>query len=714
MAARPILVAVAWPYANGPLHLGHVAGSLLPPDIFARYHRMAGSKVLMVSGSDMHGTPITVKAEEEGVAPEVLARRYHEQHKRDLAALGVEFGGPGHGDFGPSGLFTSTATRNHAQVVHDVFRALLAKGHVAKRRMRAPFDPQAKRFLPDRYVEGTCPRCGAPDARGDQCDACGRTLDPQELREPRSKLTGAKPEWRETEHFFLLLSRFEERLKAWSEAQAARAGWRANTINFTRNWLREGLKDRAITRDLGYGVRLPPEVERSDPAFREKRIYVWFEAVIGYLSAAKEWAQRSGDPEAWRAWWLDPEARHHYFLGKDNIPFHTIVWPAILLGYAEGKGEPYQLPWDVPANEFMNFGGAKFSKSRGNVILVQEVTPRFEGDAVRYYLTANLPDTRDADFLWEEFVRKVNEELVATLGNFLHRTLTFAHRHWGAVPEPGGAEAGAEARHLAGIREDLARVASSLEACWFKEALKALMAMASKGNQMFQEARPWDTVKEDPARCARDLHQLLRVAKTLALAMAPFLPRAAQELWEQLGEAGSVHGQAWPRDLATLTPGQRLREPRVLFKKIEPESVRDLVGEPMPEPNEAPEPKPEAAPARAPPGGAAKPQVSLAEFQRVDLRVGAVREVKPHPQAEKLYVLRVDLGSLGERQLVAGLRPHVKPEELQGKRVVVVANLEPARLRGVESQGMLLAAELGGRVVPLTTAGDIGPGARVL
>ena len=719
LGARRVLVAVAWPYANGPLHLGHIAGSLLPPDIFARYHAMAGSRVLMVSGSDMHGTPITVKAEAEGVAPEALAQRYHAQHKRDLAALGIEFGGAGHGDFGPRGVFTSTATPNHAATVQDLFTTLLARGDIAKRSMRAPFDPVKKRFLPDRYVEGTCPHCAFPDARGDQCDNCGRTLDPQDLKNPRSKLSGAPPEYRETEHFFLLLSKFEPTLKEWSERQARDAHWRANTINFTRNWLQEGLKDRAITRDMTYGVHLPRAVEAQDAAFAEKRIYVWFEAVTGYLSAAKEWSQRTGTPEAWRDWWLDPQARHYYFLGKDNIPFHTIIWPAMLVGYKAGKHEPYQLPWDVPANEFMNFSGSKFSKSRGNLITVQDITQRFQPDAVRYYLTTNMPDARDADFLWDEFVRKTNEELVATLGNFAHRTLTFAQKHWGAVPNPrehrpSAAEEGRLAAYHKDLQADLAQLTENLEACWFKDGLKGVMLMATRANQLFNELQPWVSVKQDKAKCARDIFECLRVAKTLALAMAPFLPRAAQSLWEQLGEQGSVHAQAWPADLATLEAGQALREPRVLFHKIDPATMTDLLGEPVSEQPPAPS-KPATAPAApAVPAAPAEPaaRIKLEEFQRAQLRVGLVKSVEAHPKADKLYVLKVDLGG-EERQLVAGLRAYVKPEELLGKRVVVVANLEPANLRGVESQGMLLAAELDGKVVPLTTAGDIGPGAKV-
>ncbi|HVL86397.1 MAG TPA: methionine--tRNA ligase [Candidatus Thermoplasmatota archaeon] len=694
---RPVLVAVAWPYANGPLHLGHVAGSLLPPDLFARYHRMAGSPVLMVSGSDMHGTPILLKAEQEGVPPQELAARYHREHVEALSALDIRFD-----------LFTTTATKNHADTVHDVFGTLLARGDIARRTMRAPYDPKAKRFLPDRYVEGTCPHCRAPDARGDQCDACGRTLDPQELLDPRSKVSGAAPEFRDTEHFFLLLPRFSQALSKWTQEQAKAASWRPNTIHFTRNWLSEGLKERAITRDMTYGVRLPAEIERQDPSLADKRVYVWFEAVVGYLSAAKEWAQREGKPDAWREWWVNPRARHYYFLGKDNIPFHTIVWPAMILGYANGKGEAYQLPWDVPANEFMTFSGSKFSKSRGNLILVKDATDRFQADAVRYYLCANMPESRDADFLWEEFARKVNDELVAAFGNFCHRTLTFAHANFeGAVPRGGSGSP-----PPATIAQELAQIGPHLEACRFKDALKSLMAAAMLANKWFQELAPWQSLKQDKERCGADVRELLSLVKTFALCASPFLPRAAQDLWEQLGEEGEVASQRWPSGVVPVPPGQRLGAPRALFRKIDLATMKDLLeGTPV-----TPSSPPSAG--SAPKGPAAQPPartplVSIDEFAKLDLRVGLVTSVEDHPKADKLYVLKVDLGD-GERQIVAGLRGHVAREALLGKRVVIVANLAPATLRGVESQGMLLAAEdAQGRIAPLAPAADVDAGAKV-
>ncbi|HWG91272.1 MAG TPA: methionine--tRNA ligase, partial [Candidatus Thermoplasmatota archaeon] len=554
MADR-IFVAVAWPYANGPLHLGHIAGSLLPPDIVARYHRMQGRDVLMVSGSDMHGTPITVKAEKEGVSPRELATRYNQEHMEALRQLHIQFD-----------LFTSTLTENHRDVVHDVFLTLHRNGYIYKATMTAPFDPQARRFLPDRYVEGECPHCHFADARGDQCDNCGRTLDPQELLKPRSKLTGATPEYRETEHFFLKLSALEDRLKKWVAEQAPKAQWRPSTVNFTENWLREGLKDRPITRDITWGVSIPLE------GYDDKRIYVWFEAVIGYLSAAIEWAKRSGNPDGWASFWKDPATRGYYFLGKDNIPFHTIIWPAMIMAYREGKGEHFNLPYDVPANEFMQFQGAKFSKSRGNLIEVADVVPRFHADAVRYYLTANMPETKDANWAWDEFVAKVNDELVGAYGNYVHRVLTFTRKHYQEVP-PAGVLTPRDEMLLKRIAEAHTAATAHLEAVELKKAMKEAFALAMEGNKYWDESAPWKLAKENPERLKTVLHMGLRLARSLAILTAPFLPVSAQNLWNQLGYGGSVHKQKWSEALGDIPTGQALGEPHILFQKLDEKEV---------------------------------------------------------------------------------------------------------------------------------------------
>ncbi len=419
-----VLVAVAWPYASGPRHIGHVAGFGVPSDIYARYHRLRGNRVLMVSGTDEHGTPIMVEADRQGVSPRELADRYNGVIREDLRNLGLAYD-----------LFTRTTTRNHYRVTQDVFKTLYDKGYVLKRTTMGAFSATTGHTLPDRYIEGTCPICGFPEARGDQCDNCGNQLDPVDLINPRSKVDGTTPVFRETEHFFLDLPAFKERLAEWIGAQKH---WRPNVANFSLA-LVDDLKPRPITRDLDWGVPIPlPGFEDRN----DKRIYVWFDAVIGYLSAAVEWAQVTGQPDAWRDWWQNPDARHAYFMGKDNIVFHSVIWPSMLMGYGSG-GEvgagraDLELPDDIVASEFLTMEGKKFSSSRGVVIYVQDFLSRYDPDPLRYFLTIAGPETQDTDFTWAEFVRRNNDELVANWGNLVNRTLTNAHRTFGHVPEPG-------------------------------------------------------------------------------------------------------------------------------------------------------------------------------------------------------------------------------------------------------------------------------------
>ncbi|HLE95974.1 MAG TPA: methionine--tRNA ligase [Candidatus Thermoplasmatota archaeon] len=723
------LVAVAWPYANGPLHLGHVAGSLLPPDVFARFLRLTGRDAIMVSGSDMHGTPITVAADKTGKAPEALAAEFHRLHVDALRALGIHFD-----------IFTSTATDNHRRVAQDVFVTLLKAGYIEKRSMTAPYDPKAGKFLPDRYVEGTCPHCGFADARGDQCDECGRTLDAQELKAPRSKLTGSTPEWRETEHFFLLLSKLEPDLKEWVSRRAKEAGWRPTVVNFTENWLREGLKDRPITRDMLYGVPIPKEAG----SYPDKRIYVWFEAVCGYYSAPQGLFPAGG----WERYWLaEGGPRAYYFLGKDNIPFHTIVWPAMIIAY--NKGQPPErrlaLPWDVPANEFLQFKGAKFSKSRGNAFYVLDLLRTFTPDEVRYYLTVNMPEKGDTDWTWEDFTAKVNDELVATLGNYVNRVLAYADRTWGGIPADAGLDPAARAELVSQFVQPfearLAEARGFLEGCEFKKGLRALVAAAAVGNKSVDTLAPWAKVKQGEAGKARagaELRFHVAAIAALSRALAPFLPHAADRLHAQLGEAapGPAPGQAstavhagrdlWPARLPDLPASGRLGKVEPLFRKLDPKEVaamfetsdtKDTPATSVPKGTDATKAtdasKAADSASVSPPAPGSKPTVTIDDFGRLDLRVGVVVSVEDHPKADKLYVLKVDLG--GEtRQVVAGLRGLVAREELLGRRVVMVANLAPARLRGVESQGMLLAAEdASGRVTPLTVLKDLPPGSRV-
>ena len=554
---RHVLVAVAWPYANGSLHLGHLAGAYLPADIFARYHRIAGSRVLMVSGSDGHGTPITVRAEQESTTPREVVERFHPEFLRYWDELGISFD-----------LFTTTLTENHAATTQEVLRGLHANGLLEARTTLQPFDPVAQRFLPDRYVEGTCPRCGSDGARGDQCDACGATLDPTDLVEPRSKLTGATPEQRETEHFFFLLPKLGARMLEWLES---REGWRPHVINWALGFVREGFQDRAITRDIDWGVQLPDDVTLDGA--EGKRIYVWFDAVIGYLSASREWAQRSGDPEAWRAWWEDPAAESYYFIGKDNVPFHAVFWPAQLMGSGD-----LNLPTNVPANQYVTFKGAKASKSRGVGRSLLDYLDVYQPDALRYAVAAHLPEQADVDLTEEDIVRRINDELAAAWGNLVNRVFAMTVKNFdGVMPEAG--ELGETDRALLGtVDAALADAGKALEAVELRRALRLALSGAQEVNAYLNEMEPWRTAKTDLARTATTLHVALQAIAGLTVAFAPFTPFSSATIHGWLGLGGVIEGSGWRRPV--VAPGTRLGEASPLFARVElPEpDVEDAAG----------------------------------------------------------------------------------------------------------------------------------------
>ena len=504
---------MAWPYANGPLHLGHVAGCYLAADIFARYHRLKGNSVLMVSGSDSHGTPITVRAEQEGVSPQEILDRYHAQFLETWKQLGISFD-----------LFTTTHTENHQSVVHDVFNVLRERGYIYPDVMLLARCNQCDRFLPDRYVEGLCPHCGHERARGDQCDQCGRTLDPQDLNQPHCVLCGTTAEFQESEHLFLKLSAFQEPLLEWVKEQGH---WRANVLNFTHRFLEDGLKDRAITRDLSWGIPVPLE------GYEDKRIYVWFEAVIGYLSAAVEWAQQSGSPEKWEDFWKDPDSRSYYFIGKDNIPFHSIIWPAMLMGYGG-----LNLPYDVPANEFLSLESQKFSTSNNWAVWAPDYLSRYDPDPLRYLLSINMPESSDADFSWAEFVRRNNDELVATYGNLVNRVLSFTYRNFdGKIPEPGPLRE-SDRDLLDTARSAMESVDRNLYQCRFKAAIAQAFALAQEANRYLDSMAPWKTIKTDRQDAATSLWLCIAVINCLKMALFPFLPFSSQRLHEFLGLDG--------------------------------------------------------------------------------------------------------------------------------------------------------------------------------
>ena len=648
-----ILVCVAWPYASGPRHLGHAVSTFIPADVIARYHRMKGDEVLMVGGSDMHGTPTMVRADEEGVSPSVIAERYHALHAKNIEQLGVRYD-----------LYWNTADPHHKEWVQEIFLALKKKGQVYERTMISPFCRAGNHFLPDRYVEGKCPNCGFENARGDQCDNCGHLWDPFDLIGPRCRIHGTAPEKRETSHFFFRFSALEARLKQWIFDD--KEFWRLPVLTFAKSWLDEGLKDRPITRDLEWGIEVPV------PGYETKRIYVWFEAVMGYLTATKEWYRRSGRSDGWKDFWYDPKARHLYFVGKDNIVFHTLFWPAILMGY----DEKLALPYDVAATQYLNFSGERMSTGRGSGIWLPELLERFDPDQIRYYGIATMPETKDTDFEWADFERRNNNELLAIYGNFVHRALTFADKNFGHEVPPAAFLDATDKAMVRAIEQQAGKVAQNLEYVHVKDAMKEAIQLARLGNQYVDQKAPWNLLKSDRAACATAIHVALRVSRALAIIMAPFLPRSSSRLWHALGYDSDVHGERWNEALDDLPAGQKLRVGKPLFAKID---LRETPEDPT---------------------------------ARFDVRIARIVDVKEHPNADKLYVLQIDLGD-ERRQVVAGIRKDYPIEGLRGRKVVVLANLEPANLRGIESRGMLLAGEDEATVGLLIPPEDVPLGSQI-
>jgi len=564
---RTVLIAPAWPYANGPRHIGHVVGFAVPADVLARFERLRGSRVLMASGTDEHGTPITYEADTQGIPPREFVDRNNRLIVDDLVRLGMTYD-----------IFTRTTTANHYRVTQDLFLKLYEKGYLVAQKQMGAFDPASGRTLPDRYIEGQCPICGFPDARGDQCDNCGNQLDPTDLINPRQRGSGAPVEFRETEHFFFDLPAFGERLTRWIESHD---NWRSNVKKYSLEFVRN-LKPRAITRDLDWVVPVPLPGWEDNPA---KKIYVWFDAVIGYLSASIEWAIQRGEPDAWKDWWQNPQSSHYYVMGKDNITFHTVLWPAILMGAGD-----YHLPDDIVASEFLHMEGSKLSTSRGNVIYVKDVLDRYDPDALRYYLMIAGPENQDTDFTWTEFVRRNNDELVATWGNLVHRTLVNAHRNFGSVPEPGRLTEVDETL-LGEVESALDHVAQQLQEARFQNALKHAMGVASKVNVYLGTEQPWHTIKADRERAGTVLYVALRCVDNLKTMLTPFLPFSSQRLHAMLGYEDVVAPQPEVREFAEdatshtvitgdyeerdrwrrseLPPGRKLPVPEPLFKRLD-------------------------------------------------------------------------------------------------------------------------------------------------
>lgn len=592
--SEPILVAAAWPYANSEIHVGNLTGSYLPADIFARYQRLRGKPVLMVSGSDSHGTPITVRADAEKIAPYEVYQRYHQSFLDLFLKLGLTYD-----------LFTSTHTVNHARVAHSMFMALKENGFLYKESQMQWFSTSQHRFLPDRYVEGTCYICGYTDARSDQCDKCGNMLDAQLLINPRSKIDGSTPELRSTEHYFLDLSRLQDLVIQFLKMRESY--WRPSVLRQSLGQiLAEGLRGRPITRDLDWGVPLPQEIRAEGKEWESKCLYVWFEAVIGYLSASVEWGHITGDEDAWRKWWQQSDARAYYFIGKDNIPFHAIIWPAELIGAGETLDArlgsitpaPLVLPYDVPANEFMNLEGQKISGSRNWAVWVSDFLSRYDPDALRYYLTVNMPESKDTDWNWEDFYHRNNDELVATWGNLANRVLSFAYKHWeGVVPDPGELTP-IDLDLLHEVEDGFNSVGEELDAVHLRAALAEAMRIASDVNKYLDTTAPWQAVKTDKVAAGRAIFTAMKAIDSLKILFAPFLPFSCQKLNEYLGYSNDLFGRQFTEvvedDLgehtvlrydatgatgkwepSQLKAGQRFLQPQPLYRKLDVKIIEE-------------------------------------------------------------------------------------------------------------------------------------------
>ena len=576
-----IHVSVAWPYANGDLHVGHLAGAYLPADIFARYHRLKGNQVLMVSGSDSHGTPITIEADMKHQSPRELFEHFHQRFLETQQAIGISYD-----------LFTHTDTENHYRIAQDFFLRLREREYLYLEKQQQLYSESEGRFLPDRYVEGTCPICGYGEARGDQCDNCGNLLDALDLIDPRSKIDGSIPVVRETEHFFLDLPAFTDRLLNYLDQHVDH--WRPNVYKFARNYVEGGLRGRPVTRDIKWGVPVPL------PKWDDKRLYVWFEAVMGYLTASIEWAKNIGEPEAWKAWWYDPAAKIYNFIGKDNIPFHTLIWQAELMGvdrlYEQDENLHLNLPYDVPANEFMTFEGAQFSKSRKWAVWLLDILERYDADAIRYYVAAAMPETRDSDFSWADFLSRNNDELVATWGNLAKRVTSFAYKHWdGRVPEPGDLTA-QDQELIEQVEGGFETVGAHLEAVHMRAALQEAMRLAREVNGYLDRAPWFKVIEEDRPAAARTVYTALRAVDSLKILLAPFLPFSSEKLHTALGNDGRLFGEqrieTYEEETRThsaliydganaigrwapseLPAGQALAKPKPLYKKLDDDIV---------------------------------------------------------------------------------------------------------------------------------------------
>lgn len=679
MSKEKILVTSALPYVNGPIHLGHLSGAYLPADIFVRYQRLKGSDILYICGSDEHGVPITISADKEGVTPKVIIDRFHKINKDAFEKFGMSFD-----------IYSRTSLPLHHETAKEFFLDFYNRGILNEKKSMQFYDEKATMYLPDRYVEGTCPNCGNEEARSDECENCGALYDPSELKNPKSKITGETPVLKETSHWFFPLGKYQPALEKYIAEMNEKYGWKENVLQYCRGWFKDGLKDRAVTRDLDWGVKVPVDSAAG------KVLYVWFDAVLGYISATKELSQKRGDENLWKKYWQDPATRYVAFIGKDNVVFHCIVFPAMLMAWNEGKDEKYVLPQNVPANEFLNFEGKKFSKSRNWGIDVIDFLKLFPADPLRYTLAANLPETRDTDFYWKEFQLRNNSELADILGNFINRTFTFVHKHFGGtVPAKGKTEA-IDDEMLKVLSGAPAKIAGFLERYKVKDGVFESMNIARACNKYFNDSEPWKTVKSDKERCGTTLYVCMQAIYTLAEIFSPVIPFSSEKIFRML----NAEPKQW--DLGgdeNLAEGHKLNQAEIIFPKIEDKMIEEQTNKL----NGTEQAKDQVT----------DETITIDDFFKVHLKVAEVISAEKIEKSEKLLKLKVKLEN-EERQVIAGIAKHYEPEQLAGKRVIIVANLKPAKLMGLESQGMVLAVDdENGKVNVLSVSESVKIGTRV-
>ena len=670
------LVTTALPYANGPVHIGHLAGVYVPADIYTRYLRMKGEDVIMIGGSDEHGVPITLKARKEGVSPQDIVDRYHKIIKDSFEELGISFD-----------IYSRTTSEIHRKTASDFFRTLYDKGEFIEKTSMQYYDEEAGQFLADRYIVGTCPHCGNPQAYGDQCEKCGTSLSADELIDPRSAIGGSKLVKKETKHWYLPLDKWEPVLRKWILEEHKE--WKPNVYGQCKSWLDMGLQPRAVSRDLDWGVPVPVEGAEG------KVLYVWFDAPIGYISNTKELL-----PDRWEEYWKRDDTRIIHFIGKDNIVFHCIVFPAMLM--AEGS---YQLPENVPSNEFLNLEGDKISTSRNWAVWLHEYLVDFPGkqDVLRYVLTANAPETKDNDFTWKDFQARNNNELVAILGNFVNRSMVLTHKYFdGEIPALGELT-DYDRQTLDEFKNVKDTLGEDIEHFRFRDALREAMNLARIGNKYLADTEPWKLAKTDMGRVATILNVAMQITANLAIAFEPFLPFSAAKLRKMLNMCDADWNKLGSIDI--LAVGSHVAKPELLFEKIEDAAINaqierlERIKQENIIKNFQAEPVAES--------------VKIDDFAKLDIRVGKVLECQKVPKSDKLLQFKIDDG-LGGRTIVSGIAKYYKPEDLVGKEVCFIANLEPRKLKGVESQGMILSAEdAGGRLVVIGPQGEVKPGCQV-